>query len=499
MRSSRADGDWRLLRRGDPVVSTWVMMNGPSGHILQLSDSVTNRQAALRMLPGDEELTLSRLLDKYLKHVQIDQLLRESRITGHSADSLYSLQDLVYSSSDSGLLKDMFTGVAFKDEGREGAPVIETGDVPIFRQTAAVGQEIALTDITIDRIYVFYDRNWTGFHARKWERDPGKYAGYVGRVLEEAHGSKTSRELLELGSREHRLKFLKTLSEDVWNSQFENYSRFIGKKLVYKSGDETVDNIMEGRGAICSEKVQALKFLTDHYGFESEYVIAGKDAAGPVPVDHLRGLLTSFDFRFSKRHMRFWQHTALVYNVDGVQVLVDATNGNIPFLFLEGDSAERVLGYEDKQAVPVKMVESTEQFYYHRIPQDIPENLFFAMEGWLPFSDLLQVFDNELGLFLSEDYYVMPIPYRSEKQFRRDRQEYLDASRGARLECSVTAGWTLDTPLGRGLQAAEPEVCDKIMEAEEHLLARIDECGGEGHECGLVLMKLRNGPDQLRG
>jgi hypothetical protein len=190
--------------------------------------------------------------------------------------------------------------------------------------------------------------------------------------------------------------------------------------------------------------------------------------------------------------MRFWQHTALLYHVDGIQVLVDATNGNIPFLFLRDAAAERLLGYQDKLPVTVKMVESEEDFYYHRVPQDIPENLFFALEGWLPYSDLMQVFDNELGLYLSAEYYVMPIPFKSEKEYNRDKQEYLGVGNRAGLECSVTNSWTLDSPLGAEFQEAEPQVGDRIIRARDHLLARLDECDGPGHESGLVIMKLRN-------
>ena len=478
-------------------------MSGPAAHILQLTDSVAGRQAALRMLPGHEDMTLGALLDFYLKHAPLDQLRRESRITGSSADSLYALQDLVYASSDGGRLEDMFAGTVFTVASGErraaGCRALNTdhsplGEVPAARTAVAGGQEISLIDITIDRLDVDYARNWTGFHARKWQRDPGKYAGFVESVLEETHDFKVAQELMGLDSRERRLKFLKTLARAVWDSQFENYSRFTGKKLVYKSGDETIDNIIEGAGAICSEKVQALKFLTDHYGFESEYIIAGQDVVGPVPVEKLRQLLKTFDFRFSRRYMRYWQHTALFYQVDGTRVLVDATNGNIPFLFLEGEAADRILGGEDesKEPVPVKMVESTEQFYYHRVPQDIPENLFFALEGWIPYSDLMQVFDNELGLYLSADYYVTPIPYRKEEQYRRDRGEFLDAANRAGLDCSVTRSWTLDTPLGREFRDAGPEVSRRIMDAEGHLLARLDGCDGSGHQSGLVVMKLRN-------
>lgn len=444
------------------------------------------------MFPGHEDLALGALTDFYLKHAPLDQLRRESRITGPSADSLYALQDLVYASSDRGVLEDVFAGAVFRDECRMDSPITGLNEFPAARTATAAGQEISLIDITIDRLDVDYARNWTGFHARKWQRDPGKYAGFVESVLEEAHGAERARELMALDSEDGKLKFLKTLARAVWDSQFENYSRFTGRKLVYKSGDETIDNIIEGAGAICSEKVQALKFLTDHYGFESEYIIAGQDAVGPVPAEKLRQLLKTFDFRFSRRYMRFWQHTALLYQVDGTRVLVDATNGNIPFLFLEGEECDRILGCEDKQPVPVKMVESTERFYYHRAPQDIPENLFFALEGWIPYSDLMQVFDNELGLYLSADYYVTPVPYRKEEQYRRDRGESLEVANRAGLECSVTRSWTLDTPLGREFQDAEPEVSGRIMDAEEHLLARLDGCDGPGHQSGLVVMKLRN-------
>ena len=213
---------------------------------------------------------------------------------------------------------------------------------------------------------------------------------------------------------------------------------------------------------------------------------------GTVPVDKLRELLVTFDFRFAKRYMRFWQHTALLYDVDGVRVLVDATNGNIPFLFLLDDEAERVLGNRDKQPVTVKMIEFEEDFYYHRVPQDIPENLFFALEGWMPYTDLMQVFDNELGLYLSNDFYVTPIPFTTEREFERDKREYERVARRSGLECSITSEWSLDSPLGVQFSRAEPLVSERILAAKDHLLARLDECEGVSHQSGLVVMRLKN-------
>ena len=471
-------------------------MENMAGQILQLSDLVSTRKCALRIAPEDTSLTLGGLLEKYLKHAPIELLLRESRITQHSADMLYAIQDLVYASSDSGQLTDMFVGVAFKEDGEDGR-LLGLDEVPTNLLSRIADQDVAIIDVAIDRIGVGYERNWAGYHKRKWARDEAKYTDFVRVALarelgDGKFGTGAAEALLQMNATSDNLRLLEALGRTIWNSQFENYSRFIGKKLVYKSGDETIDNIIEGGGAVCSEKVQALKFLTDHYGLTSEYIIAGQNAEGPVPVEKLRELLTTFDSRFAKRYMRFWQHTALVYDVDGVQVLVDATNGNIPFLFLQDAATERILSYRNKVPITVKMVESEEDFFYHRVPQDIPENLFFALEGWWPFSDLMQVFENELGLYLSSEYYVTPIPFKSEKEFHRDNQEYLDVCQRAGLECSVTDSWSLDSPLGVKFLEAEPQVSEKILLARDHLLARLDECDGPGHESGLVIMKLRN-------
>ena len=456
--------------------------------ILQLHDTVSTRSCSLRLDEGDVGLSLGELLARYIIGAPVTGLLAEGRITPSSGDTLYGLGDLVYASDDSGRLKDMFPGVAFTDAG---CP-ISLGDVPSVHQAQASGREIALIDIGIDRIACGYDRNWRGFHARRWQRAPERYAAFVYDALAADHGEVKADSILELRSMEHKLKFVKSLARRIWRSQFENYSRFTGRRLVYKSGDETVDNILDGGGAICSEKVQALKFLTDRYGLQSEYLLAGQDADGPFPAEKLRDILTTFDPRFSKRHMRYWQHTALLYQVDGVPVLVDATNGNVPFLFLTGDEAERLLRRDGKLALPVRMVESEESFYYHQTPQDIAEDLFFALEGWIPFSDLMQVFDNELGLYLSAEYYISPVSYRTEGEFLRAREEFLSICRRGQLECSITEDWTLDSPQGQSFEQAEPEVARRVLAARDHLLARLDQCDGPGHEAGLAIIRLRN-------
>ena len=459
--------------------------------ILQINDSITARAAALRIDPQDALLPMGFLLDRYLLHAPIDRLIQEGNITKRSADALFSLQDLVYASSDNGHLMGMFAGINFKQMDQS----IDLGEVAQLETARAGDTEVPVINLTIERTNVGYDRNWRGFHKRKWRWHTDAYSSFVQTTLESECGQADAAAMLQLDSKEQKLKFLRVLARKIWESDFESYSRFIGDKLIYKTGDETLRNIIDGAGGICSEKVQALKFLTDNFGLDSEYVLAGDNARAPVPVNRLRELLTTFDFRFSKRYMRYWQHLALVYDIDGTPVLVDATNGNIPFLFLQGDAAERLLSHQPEIFIEVRMVEFPEKFYYHRVPQDVPENLLFALEGWIPDADMVQVFDNELGLYVSQDFFLTPIPFRNEREFSKLSEEYLQVCRRADLECSVSRDWSLDSPLGQRFVDQEPQVSEKIMQGHEHLLHRYNKWDGPGHDSGLVVIKLRDRGD----
>ena len=454
--------------------------------VLQITDSVTTTRCALRIDPHDAGLPLGQLLDKYLKHPELERLRAEKRITEESAETLASIQDLVYVSSDDGLLHGMFRGVVF----HQGDMALPLDEAPPVEPVRLGDTEAQVIDLTIDRTNVGYDRNWVGFDARRWARHAETYAAFARSSVEEECGKAEADTVLQLDSAQSKLRLVEALAKRIWWSDFESYSRFVGHRRVYKSGDETVRNIIEGSGGICSEKVQALKFLTDHYGIESEYVLAGANTPDPVPEAKLRELLTTFDFRFSKRYMRYWQHTALLYTVDGVSALVDATNGNIPFLFLRDSAAEHILGYESKTPVQVKMAVHQEDFYYHRVSQDIPQDLYFAMEGWVPYVDLVQVFDNELGLYISKDFMVAPIVFRKAETFDTIRREYMKVCQGAGLECDVSAGWDLETPLGQRFLERAPEAARKVLLSQEHLLARYDECHGSRHEATLVIIGL---------
>ena len=456
--------------------------------ILQLTDLVSTRRCALRIDASDLDLTLERLLDKYLKHPPLHTMRQERRIGAGSEETLTAIQDYVYISSDTGSLTDMFEGVEFLQDGR----FLDVPDRPGAEPVTIGGKDALLVDVQIDRAGVGYDRNWVGFHRRRWDRHSGVFGEFVAETLEAQHGPEQATRIADLESKEGKSDFVRALALRIWGADFENYSRFTGRKLVFKSGDETVLNIAEGRGGICSEKVQALKFLTDRYGLESEYVLSGPATPDPVPEERLRQLLDTLDFRYSKRFMRYWQHLALLYKLDGVELLVDDTNGNVPFLFISGTDAEEVLGYDAKRPVPVRMAVRDENFYYHRISQDIVEDMIFAMEGWIPYVDLVQVFDNELGLCITKGYMVAPVVFRTETTFDTIRRDYRRACEEAGLACEVSDEWGIAGPLGEAFAADEPEKVEYIMDSYDHLLDRYDEAHGPGHEAGLAVIRLES-------
>ena len=459
--------------------------------LLQLTDTITGRRCAVRIEAEEAALPLSGLLERYVKHCPVTDLLEQGRVTDESSETLLDFQDLIYGCSSSGLLQAIYSGVEFVQQGR---PVVL--DRPPTAQPGRVGGvEVEVLDVGIDRTNAGYDRNWTGFHTRRWDRHADVYDKFVKDSLLRYHSEAESDEILGLGSSASETALVESLARRVWESEFENYSRFVGRKLPYKTGDETVRSIVDGAGGICSEKVQALKFLTDHFGIESEYLIAGADAPGPVPEDRLRELLDTFDFRFAKQHMRYWQHNALLYTIGGSTVLVDATNGNIPFLFLKDEDSRKVLADSDKKPVAVRMAVQDEDFYYHRVSQDIPQDLFFAMEGWAPDIDMVQVFDNELGLMISAGYFVTPIVYKNEANFDRLKSEYVQAANASNLECWVTPEWDLGSTLGERFAAESPNAAEKILVASDHLLVRYNQWEASEHEAGLVVIALdRKGP-----
>lgn len=454
---------------------------------LQLTDKLTGRRCAILLEPGDLELTIAETVDRFLRGCPISQYVTERRMSAESGDALRAIQDDYFLLSDGGQLMGPAPGATIEQQGT----TLDGSDLPRVARVVADGVPIRVIDLTIDRAGAGYSRNWSGFHKRRWDRDPERYSSFIGDAVESVHPAPDAERILANESLADSTELIRCLARRIWDADFESYSRFTDGGRRYRTGDETVNNISDGAGGICSEKVQALKFLTDSLGLESTYVLSGPDIPDPPPEAKLRELLETFDFGFAKRHMRYWQHLALLFRLDGGDLLVDATNGNIPFLFARGADASRYLDYDDKVALNVRMAVYREKFYYHRVSQDLVEDLYFAMEHFVPEIDLVQVFDNELGLYIDRSVFVTPVVYVTDDDYDTLGAQYAGICGSEDLPLEISPNWSLDSPLGRDLQERRPEVARAILESEELLLNRYDYFEGPGHRAGLATIGLQ--------
>lgn len=441
---------------------------------LRWSDYLTGKSCTLRVEPEDIVTPISRLVSQYLVVGDAERLVSDRRLLPDSLDAFQALQDITLTLSDDGVLGALIPGTVLRNGPRELNP----GQSAPCEVVLLGGSYVHLLEVSIDRSETGYTRNWTGFNRRRWHRNSAQFERFVLSATD--------------SGQESELDFLRSVAKAIWDSPFENYSRFIGQRIPYKTADETLLNIMEGRGAICSEKVQALKFITDMHGLESSYVFAGPDALGKLPSADLRRLLETFDFRGSRQLMRYWQHLALEYVIEDRRILVDATNGNIPFLFLDGPECDALLASDIPRPVPVRMGTYSENFYYHRAPEDLALDLCYAMENYIPEIDMVQVFDNELGLVITSEYLVAPVPHKSEDDFHELNSLYERLAAPDNLEVYVRSEWQLDSPLGESFAECEPMAAAAVLDSHDHLLERYDLFEGFGHEMGLAIVKLRD-------
>ena len=108
--------------------------------ILHVTDLASARKFAVRMDPMEPKLRLDEILDRYLKHAPIDRFLKEGRITAAGVETLTSLQDFVYTSSNSGELMNMYTDITFMQDGR----LLEIFEAPREERTTLNGIDFTL-------------------------------------------------------------------------------------------------------------------------------------------------------------------------------------------------------------------------------------------------------------------------------------------------------------------------------------------------------------------
>jgi len=455
---------------------TLIMSNAKESdklsYILQITDTATGFKCAMEV---DPEISASfrELLDKYVR------VIDERIMTPESAKNLSVIQDCIYRIDDDGELLDLYDGLILK----HGDDIVSLDDEPTFQLVQSESSpDFALLDLTIDRSQITEEGNPYGYNVRKWKKSKPVFERFVRECITESYGAEADR-IMELATPEDQKRFIRAIGRKIWDSDFELYSRFIGDKLWFKDSAETLHNIIAGRGGTCAEKSSAMKLITDAYGIKSEYLLGGPGAKGPFPTEPLREMLRTLDFELGKKYMVYWQHMALLYDIGGEDILLDVTNGNVPFLFLTGYDVEELLRPHNKKSIKVKMVLNDEEFYYHLPPQDIPENLLAVMQDWIEDIDLIHVFDDGLGLLIREDYYVWPVMYRDDDEKLMEYNWWLEVKEQQGFSgVELLDNFSLPGPVANEFKEKYTQRFVDIVEAYDYLVKRYNESYRESED-----------------
>ena len=112
------------------------------------------------------------------------------------------------------------------------------------------------------------------------------------------------------------------------------------------------------------------------------------------------------------------------------------------------------------------------------------------MEHFIPEIDLVQVFDNELGLAITPEFLVSPLPYASDAEFEALIEMYERLAQPGGLSFDADAEWRLEGPVGSQFREAEPIASELVLESYEHLLDRYNQFEDNRHEMGLAIIHL---------
>jgi hypothetical protein len=338
--------------------------------------------------------------------------------------------------------------------------------------------------ITVDRSQAGYDRNWPAYLRRRWDLRRGDYERFVTSALEQEYGAQAD-QVLQLDTPTSRERFLRAVATRIYHAPYETYSRYREPYPPMKGCDRALDSILEGDGGICVEKAMVLYFIVRAYGIPSELVLGGENAAGAFPYRALRGLLDqpSFDFGGTEPVQRFWQHFAVLCQLDdtgGQPLLCDVANSNIPLVLWRSEKAFSYLRPRRKRPLRVRVTIKPIDLYYHRIQryQDVPLDLYYAMEHFIDFVDLIQTIDNELGLIITRDFWIGVIAYVTSSErdqiLRGYHREVVEAHQDPRADLHFTPDLSNSShPLVRQFGRSHAAPFAKIAEIDSYLRRRV--------------------------
>lgn len=355
--------------------------------------------------------------------------------------------------------------------------------------------------IEIDRSHTGYTRNWPAFLSRRWKLRAVAYSRFVESLVEEACGRETGT-VLRLDAPDRVRRFLDAVARRIHAAPYETYSRYLEPGTPFRNCDQVLDRILEGDGGNCAEKAMALSFIAQAYGISTEVVLGGEEASGKFPYRALRSVLDqrTFDDEATRDAQRYWQHYAILCRPSGSagdELFCDVASSNIPCLLLGAEEASAYL--DPDRRTPLRVVITLEpiRLYYHKLAdrQDLPLDLYYAMEHYIEWIDLIHTVDNELGLLHNGDYWVGAVAYRGRRGLGRIVAGYEQfvgrAGLDPRLDlCFARDLGTARHPLCERFLADDPRSAGRLTAADARLRRRI-RSANPGADMQYVILNLK--------
>lgn len=469
-------------------------MSTPLPHVLSLVEGVTRQRAAL-VIDADEVPSVADALDLF--RCPPEALIERGQLPSDAVVPFLEMGECLFVITHDGALGDPHEWLRLA-QGHE----LITMDGPLQFERRALdgsGHEVMLAELTVDRREIPYDRDWPAFHKRKLGQFENEIETFLFESASSFVGERKASEAMSSRTEEDKALLLEAASKRIFNAPFELYSRFVGQRRLIKDGLSTLRNIMCGHGGACSEKAQAVRILADALEIPASYVLSGPNTRGEVPVEALLEILETFEAQFSSKAQAFWNHIAVLVELGGREILVDASNGNIPYLWVSGDELEAMLDREGPQrkGVAHRYVVGADELFYHRVDQLVPERLLYALElGWAdPHIDIVQVLDDELGLLTMPDLWLGVLAYRDDDERQTLRSWYHDQWLTPGHVRGVLFAKDLETaegPLASELRDRYPEAASAATAGRAFIEERLEEANpGANYRIELVVVGRR--------
>ena len=188
------------------------------------------------------------------------------------------------------------------------------------------------------------------------------------------------------------------LARVLYLSPFENITRLLDNRQS-RPGYGVWKNVASGFGGICAEKTAALAFICDILDIEYFHVLG---SVSGLPDDYENQLREYAESGGELESPTWAQHHLMEIKIGNENYLVDSTNGNFPFMFLDSNDSGKYF----EAGIKTRMVYNTEKIKLRRTTKITGDILLTLAEFHIPELHFQYIFKQGLGIQISSNFYV---------------------------------------------------------------------------------------------